>query len=417
MNSGYTCTLLVIMRQTGTPQASAKASEASLKHPGLPGSNRGDTLMATRTKPSKSKAASKSKTNGRAEQPGGEHQELLNNTLGQIEKAFGEGSIMKLSDPKNRAVPGISTGALSLDLALGGSGFPRGRIIELFGPESSGKTTLALHAVASAQKEGGIAAFIDAEHALDPAWAKKLGVNLEELLVSQPTFGEEGLQIAEMLIKSNSVDIIVIDSVAALVPKAELDGEIGDKHVGLQARMMSQAMRKLTGAIAKAKTTVIFINQIREKIGVMFGSPETTPGGRALKFYSSCRVDVRRIATLKDNDDTTGIRMKAKIVKNKVAPPFRVAEFDMLVTHGISMEGDVLDMAVADRIAQKSGSWFAYGDTRLGQGRDKACAFLLENPDILEEIKTKVLQKRGAIPTTDEAPEPESNGEAESAKS
>ncbi len=363
--------------------------------------------MATRTK------AAKPKANGKVVEPVSEHDKLLANTLGQIEKAFGEGSIMKLSDPRNKAIEGISTGSLSLDLALGGSGFPRGRVIELFGPESSGKTTLALHAIASAQKEGGIAAFIDAEHALDPAWAKKLGVNLEELLVSQPTFGEEGLQIAEMLIKSNSVDIIVVDSVAALVPKAELDGEIGDKHVGLQARMMSQAMRKLTGVISKAKTTVIFINQIREKIGVMFGSPETTPGGRALKFYSSCRVDVRRIATLKDADDTTGIRMKAKIVKNKVAPPFRVAEFDMLVTHGISLEGDILDMATVDNVVQKSGSWFNYGDTRLGQGRDKSCAFLMENPQILDEIRTKVLQKRGAIPAAEAADKAESNGEAE----
>ena len=253
--------------------------------------------MATKTK-----SAPRAATGGTSE-----HERVLENTLGQIQKAFGDGSIMRLSDPGTRAVEGISTGALSLDLALGGAGFPRGRIIELFGPESSGKTTLALHAVACAQKEGGIAAFIDAEHALDPSWAKRLGVNLEELLVSQPSYGEEALQIAEMLIKSNAVDIIVVDSVAALVPKAELDGEIGDKHVGLQARMMSQAMRKLTGVIAKSKTCVIFINQIREKIGVMFGSPETTPGGRALKFYSSCRVDVRRIATLKEGEETVGI--------------------------------------------------------------------------------------------------------------
>ncbi|MGD9854468.1 MAG: recombinase RecA [Planctomycetaceae bacterium] len=336
-----------------------------------------------------------------------EHDKLLQNALGQIEKAFGEGSIMRLSDPNGSCVEGISTGSLSLDLALGGAGFPRGRVIELFGPESSGKTTLALHAVANAQREGGIAAFIDAEHALDPAWAKRLGVNLEELLVSQPSYGEEGLQIAEMLIKSNAVDVIVIDSVAALVPKAELDGEIGDKHVGLQARMMSQAMRKLTGAIAKSKTCVIFINQLREKIGVMFGSPETTPGGRALKFYSSCRVDVRRIASLKDGEETIGIRMKAKIVKNKVAPPFRVAEFDMLVQNGISLEADVLDMATNDRIVNKSGSWFAYGDLRLGQGRDKARIFLEENPPVLNEIRTKVLEKRGVITAV------ESNGKAE----
>jgi recombination protein RecA len=327
--------------------------------------------------------------------PKDESSSLLNNALGQIEKAFGAGSIMKLSDTGQHAVQGIPTGALSLDLALGGLGLPRGRILELFGPESSGKTTLALHAIASAQRSGGIAAFIDAEHALDPAWAKKLGVNLEDLLVSQPSYGEEALQIAEMLIKSNAVDIIVVDSVAALVPKAELDGEIGDKHVGLQARMMSQAMRKLTGAIAKSKTTVVFINQIREKIGVMFGSPETTPGGRALKFYSSCRIDVRRIATLKDGDEPVGIRMKAKIVKNKVAPPFRIAEFDMLSRCGISLEGDLIDMGIDDRIVQKSGSWFSYGQTRLGQGRDKARLFLEENPDITEEIKGKVLKARG----------------------
>jgi recombination protein RecA len=330
---------------------------------------------------------------------------MLDNALGQIEKAFGKGSIMKLTD-EGRGVPGISTGALSLDLALGGAGFPRGRIIEVYGPESSGKTTLALHAIASAQKAGGIAAIIDAEHALDPAWAKRLGVNLEDLLVSQPSYGEEALQIAEMLIKSNAVDVIVVDSVAALVPKSELDGEIGDTHVGLQARMMSQAMRKLTGAISKSRTTVIFINQIREKIGVMFGSPETTPGGRALKFYSSCRVDVRRIASLKDGDNVIGIRMKAKIVKNKVAPPFRVAEFDMLGRCGISMEGDLLDLAVEDRIIDKSGAWFSYGETRLGQGRDKARLFLEENPDLCEQLRMKVLAARGHATPIEEPEEP-----------
>lgn len=321
--------------------------------------------------------------------------ENLSNALGQIEKAFGKGSIMKLSESTAMVVSGISAGALSLDMALGGYGFPRGRIIELFGPESSGKTTLALHAIASAQKAGGVAAFIDAEHALDPAWAKRLGVNLEDLLVSQPSYGEEALQIAEMLIKSNAVDIIVVDSVAALVPKSELDGEIGDSHVGLQARMMSQAMRKLTGAIARSKTTVIFINQIREKIGVMFGSPETTPGGRALKFYSSCRVDIRKINQLKEGEETVGIRMKAKIVKNKVAPPFRQAEFDMYNTSGISLSADVLDMAVEDRVIQKSGAWLSYGETRLGQGRDKARIYLEENPALLEEIRRKVITARG----------------------
>jgi len=339
-----------------------------------------------------------------------ESQILLANALGQIEKTFGKGSIMKLSeDGAGLSVQGISSGALSLDIALGGHGFPRGRVIEVFGPESSGKTTLALHAIASAQREGGIAAFIDAEHALDPAWAKRLGVNLEDLLVSQPSYGEEGLQIAEMLIKSNSVDIIVVDSVAALVPKAELDGEIGDTHVGLQARMMSQAMRKLTGAISKSRTTVIFINQIREKIGVMFGSPETTPGGRALKFYSSCRVDVRRVSTLKEGDNTIGIRMKVKIVKNKVAPPFRQAEFDMLGHCGISLAGDVLDLAAEDRVVDRSGTWFSFGETRLGQGRDKARIFLEENPEVLAKIRQKVLEARGlaAVP-----PKEESNGHA-----
>jgi recombination protein RecA len=332
---------------------------------------------------------------------------ILKNAVGQIEKTFGKGSIMKLAgDEFTRGVPGIPTGALSLDIALGGRGFPRGRIIEIYGPESSGKTTLALHALASAQQEGGIAAFIDAEHALDPSWAKRIGVNLEELLVSQPSYGEEALQIAEMLIKSNAVDIIVVDSVAALVPKAELDGEIGDHHVGLQARMMSQAMRKLTGAISKSNTTVIFINQIREKIGVMFGSPETTPGGRALKFYSSCRVDVRRIATLKDGDTTTGIRMKCKIVKNKVAPPFRICEFDMLGECGISISGDLLDLAVEDKIVDRSGSWFSYGETRLGQGRDNARKTLEENPEMMLEIRGKVLVARGVADPSLQSEEP-----------
>ena len=357
-------------------------------------------------------AKTKTRKKSAAETPAG----MLDNAVGQIEQAFGPGSIMKLSDATTHKIEGIGTGALSLDLALGGQGMPRGRIVELYGPESSGKTTLALHVIASAQKSQGIAAFIDAEHALDPSWAKKLGVNLEELLVSQPTFGEEGLQIAEMLIKSNAVDLIVIDSVAALVPKAELDGEIGDTHVGLQARMMSQAMRKLTGAIAKSKSCVIFINQIREKIGVMFGSPETTPGGRALKFYSSARVDVRRIATLKDGDLPIGIRMKARVVKNKVAPPFRIAEFDMLSSCGISLEADVLDMAVEDRIVQRSGSWFSYGDTRLGQGREKARLWLVENPDMLEEIRDKVLVARGFGPETEQQAEAEDPEAADTAE-
>jgi recombination protein RecA len=282
-------------------------------------------------------------------------------------------------------------------MALGGSGLPAGRIIEIYGPESSGKTTLALHTIAEAQKKGGIAAIVDAEHAFDPTWAKKLGVSLDTLLVSQPSSGEEAMQIVEMLVKSNSVDVIVVDSVAALVPKKELEGEIGDSHVGLQARLMSQSMRKLTGAIARSKTCTIFINQIREKIGVMFGSPETTPGGRALKFYSSVRIDVRRIGALKDADVQVGQRVKAKIVKNKVAPPFRIAEFDMMHTNGISYEGDVLDLGKAHKIVQQSGSWFKYGSTHLGQGKEKARNFLIENPDICEEIRQKVLAAGGYV--------------------
>ena len=339
-----------------------------------------------------SKSAKPQKTS-KSESP---ESRILENAVGQIEKAFGKGSIMRLSDAADmNAITGIPSGALSLDLALGGKGFPRGRIIEMYGPESSGKTTLALHVIANAQRLGGVAAFIDAEHALDPAWAKRLGVDLEDLLVSQPSHGEEALQIAEMLIKSNAVDCIVVDSVAALVPKAELDGDIGDSHVGLQARMMSQAMRKLTGAIAKSKTCVIFINQIREKIGVMFGSPETTPGGRALKFYTSVRVDVRKISALKDGDANIGIRMKVKVVKNKVAPPFRQTEFDLLEECGINVEGDVIDMALEDRIIDRSGSWLTYGDHKLGQGREKARQFLRENPKVLEELRRKVIDSRG----------------------
>jgi recombination protein RecA len=338
------------------------------------------------------KPAPETKGRAKAEKdPLSEHPQLKN-TIAQIEKTFGEGSIMPLGgDAATHKIQGIPTGSLSLDLALGGVGLPKGRIVEIFGPESSGKTTLALHVVARAQQGGGIAAFIDAEHALDPTWAKKLGVNLETLLVSQPGSGEEAMNITEMLIKSNAVDIIVVDSVAALVPQKELDGEMGDSHVGLQARLMSQAMRKLTGAIAKSKTCVIFINQIREKIGVMFGSPETTPGGRALKFYSSCRIDVRRIGQLKDGEDVIGQRVRAKVVKNKVAPPFRVAEFDMLHANGISYEGDVLDLATAQKLIQRSGAWFKYGETHVGQGREKARQYLAENPKFTEELREKIL--------------------------
>ena len=324
----------------------------------------------------------------------------LNNAISQIEKTFGAGSIMKLGDGSHLEVEGISTGALSLDLALGGKGLPRGRIVELFGPESSGKTTIALHAVANAQRNGGVAAFIDAEHALDPSWCKRLGVDIEALLVSQPSSAEEALQIAEMLVLSNAVDIVVIDSVAALVPRAEIEGEIGDSHVGLQARLMSQALRKLTGGVSRSKCVLIFINQLREKIGVMFGSPETTPGGRALKFYSSARIDVRRIGPVKDGEEVTGSRVKAKVVKNKVAPPFRVCEFDMMYTHGISREGDILDLAIADKLVEKSGSWFNHGDLRLGQGRENAKQYLRDHPELADEISAKIIANRsGHAPT------------------
>jgi recombination protein RecA len=319
----------------------------------------------------------------------------LRNTVAAIEKQFGEGAIMALGSDHILPIEGISTGSLSLDIALGGQGIPRGRIIEVFGPESSGKTTLALHVIAQAQKNEGIAAFIDAEHAFDPSWAKKLGVDLEMLLVSQPSYGEEAMHITEMLIKSNAVDLIVIDSVAALVPKKELDGDIGDTHVGLQARLMSQSLRKLTAAIAKSRTSVIFINQIREKIGVMFGSPETTPGGRALKFYASCRIDVRRIGQLKEGEEVVGQRVRAKVVKNKVAPPFRSAEFDMLHTDGISYEGDILDMGMEQKLIGRTGAWFRYGDLQLGQGKEKARQFLKENPQITSEIKEKILAAGG----------------------
>lgn len=320
----------------------------------------------------------------------------LRQTLAQIEKEFGDGAIMPLGNKQSATVRGVSTGSLSLDMALGGVGLPVGRVIEIFGPESSGKTTLALHVVAESQRAGGITAYVDAEHALDPSWAKKLGVELETLLVSQPSSGEEAMQIAEMLIKSNAVDVIVIDSVAALVPRKELEGEIGDSHVGLQARLMSQALRKLTGAIAKSKATVIFINQIREKIGVMFGSPETTPGGRALKFYSSCRIDVRRIGQLKDGDLVIGQRVRAKVVKNKIAPPFRVAEFDMMHDSGISYEGDILDLALEKKLIVRSGAWFRYGELPLGQGREKARTFLKENPKATAELREKILETTGS---------------------
>jgi recombination protein RecA len=341
-----------------------------------------------------------------------EEHPALRTAVQQIEKQYGEGSIMPLGTGMNGPIAGIPTGSLSLDMALGGVGVPKGRIIEIFGPESSGKTTLALHVVARAQKAGGIAAFIDAEHALDPSWAKKLGVELETLLVSQPGSGEEAMHITEMLIRSNAVDVIVIDSVAALVPQKELDGEMGDSHVGLQARLMSQAMRKLTGAISKSKTCVIFINQIREKIGVMFGNPETTPGGRALKFYSSCRIDVRRIGQLKEGEEVVGQRVRAKVVKNKVAPPFRVAEFDMMHTDGISYEGDVLDLAMAQKLVIRSGTWFRYGDHQLGQGRERVRAYLREHPELTEELRTKIMES-GATALAGAPAAGEGNGTAD----
>ncbi len=321
----------------------------------------------------------------------------LKNALAQIEKQFGKGAIMQLGDDSAKEIQGISTGALSLDLALGGKGLPRGRVIEIFGPESSGKTTVTLHAIAQAQKAGGVAAFIDAEHALDPTWAKKVGVDLEGLLVSQPSCAEEALKIAEMLIKSNAVDIIVVDSVAALVPRNEIEGEIGDSHVGLQARLMSQALRILTPTIARTRTTLVFINQIRQKIGVMFGNPETTSGGLALKFYSSVRLDIRKLTGIKEGEETVGSRVKVRVVKNKVAPPFRVAEFDLMHAHGISWEGDLIDLAVEDKLIEKSGAWFSYGNERIGQGRENAKQWLRDNPDRAEEIRRRVLEKRGML--------------------
>src|SRR5438105_2539981 len=319
----------------------------------------------------------------------------LSRAVQQIEKQFGKGAVMKLDGEQRATIDGIPTGSLSLDIALGGTGVPRGRVLEVFGPESSGKTTLCLHIIASAQKVGGVAAFIDAEHALDPSWAKRLGVKLDDLLVSQPDTGEQALEICELLVRSNAVDVIVIDSVAALIPRAEIEGEMGDSHMGLQARLMSQALRKLTGAISKSKCTVIFINQMREKIGVMFGNPETTPGGRALKFYSSIRIDVRRTGTIKEGEVSGGNRSRARVVKNKIAPPFRDAEFDILFDRGISYEGDLVDLAVLGNIVEKSGAWFNYKQTRLGQGRENAKQFLVENPDLAEEIRLAILQSKG----------------------
>ena len=334
------------------------------------------------------------------EERNNERVKAIDLALSQIEKQFGKGSIMRLGS-KEAIVPiaVISTGAISFDAALGVGGVPRGRVIEIFGPESSGKTTIALQVIAEAQKAGGMAAFVDAEHALDPGYAKKLGVDVDNLLVSQPDYGEQALEITEALVRSNSIDVLVVDSVAALVPKAELDGEMGDSHMGLQARLMSQALRKLTGTVAKSRTCLIFINQIREKIGVMFGNPETTTGGRALKFYSSVRIDIRRIAAIKEGDVVTGSRTRVKVVKNKVAAPFREAEFDILYGEGISREGDLLDLAVNSNILEKSGSWFSYKGERIGQGRENARAFLKENKDTLAKLDTEVRKALGLIPT------------------
>jgi len=324
-----------------------------------------------------------------------EKQKALDMALAQIEKQFGKGSIMRLGSDTHLNVDVIPTGCLELDIALGVGGLPRGRVVEIFGPESSGKTTVALHVIAEAQKLGGTAAFIDAEHALDPNYAAKLGVDLDNLLVSQPDTGEQALEIAEALVRSGAIDVVVIDSVAALVPKAEIEGEMGDSHVGLQARLMSQALRKLSGIISKSNTVAIFINQLREKVGVMFGNPEVTPGGRALKFYSSVRLDVRRIDTLKQGSDMVGNRTRVKVVKNKVAPPFKQAEFDIIYGEGISKEGSILDLAATKDIVNKSGAWYSYGDIRLGQGRENAKQFLKENKEILDEIEMKVLNEFG----------------------
>lgn len=324
-------------------------------------------------------------------------------TMDKIEKSYGKGSIMRMGDRAIENLPAIQSGSIALDVALGVGGYPKGRVVEIYGPESSGKTTLAIHAIAEAQKAGGIAAIVDAEHAFDPYYAKKLGVDTEELLISQPDNGEQALEIVDNLVRSGAIDIIVIDSVAALTPKAELEGEMGDSKMGLQARLMSQALRKLTGNISKTKTCCIFINQLREKIGVMFGNPETTTGGNALKFYSSVRLDIRRIGQIKDGDDVMGINVRVKVVKNKVAPPFRKAEFDILYGEGISKSGEIIDLGVQYNIIKKSGSWFSYGDTKLGQGRETVRNLIIDNPELAQELETKILEAiTGKTTTTTE---------------
>ena len=333
-----------------------------------------------------------------------ERDKALEMAMGQIEKQFGKGAVMRMGENLSMGIEAIPTGALALDIALGIGGLPRGRVVEIFGPESSGKSTLAMHVVAEAQRNGGICAYVDAEHAMDPVYARAIGVNVDDLLSSQPDTGEQALEIADMLIRSGALDILVIDSVAALVPRAELEGEMGDSHVGLQARLMSQALRKMTGALSNSKTTAIFINQLREKIGVMFGSPETTTGGKALKFYASVRLDVRRIETLKDGTDAVGNRTRVKVVKNKVAPPFKQAEFDILYGRGISREGSLIDMGVDHGFIRKSGSWFTYEGEQLGQGKENARTFLVENADTANEIEKKIKEKLGigAVVTDDD---------------
>jgi recombination protein RecA len=326
----------------------------------------------------------------------------LDIALAAIDKQFGKGSIMRMGEKGSMNVETLSTGALALDLALGVGGLPRGRVVEIYGPESSGKSTLAMHVVAEAQRNGGICAYVDAEHAMDPAYARAIGVDIDQLLISQPDTGEQALEIADMLIRSGALDIIVIDSVAALVPRAEIEGEMGDSHVGLQARLMSQALRKITGALSNSKTTAIFINQLREKIGVMFGSPETTSGGKALKFYASVRIDVRRIETLKDGSEAVGNRTRAKVVKNKVAPPFKQAEFDIVYGQGISREGSLIDVGVDQSIIRKSGAWYTYEGDQLGQGKENARSFLRDNPDLADEIEKKIKEKLGVGPRLDE---------------
>jgi recombination protein RecA len=335
-----------------------------------------------------------------------EKEQALGSAVAQIERQFGKGSIMRMGDPGARMeVSSVPTGALSLDLALGIGGLPRGRIVEVFGPESSGKTTLLYHLIAEAQKRGGLAAFIDAEHAMDPNYAKRIGVNVDELLVSQPDHGEQALEIADLLVRSAALDVVAIDSVAALVPKAEIEGEMGDTHVGLQARLMSQALRKLAGTLNRAGTICIFTNQLREKIGVMFGSPETTPGGRALKFYSSVRLDIRRIETLKEGSEAIGNRARVKVVKNKMAPPFRQAEFDIIYGEGISHEGNLIDLGVEHGVLQKSGAYFSFGEERLGQGRNAVRAFLREHPDVAEEVEARIRSAAAPAPELDVDPE------------